>query len=91
MRTLGLKLFEPRQYALRISAFFYQRDEVLYRAFDFAKAPGPPAIGLNARGFQSLPLMRIFAHNFGDNAVVEQIAFNCAECALLTMRAEIVR
>ena len=50
MRTLGLKLFEPRQYALRISAFFYQRDEVLYRAFDFAKAPGPPAIGLNARG-----------------------------------------
>ena len=40
-------------------------------------------MSLNARGFQSLPLMRIFAHDFGDNAVVEQIALNCAECALL--------
>ena len=83
MRTLGLKLFEPRQHALRISAIFYQGEEVLYRAFDLAKAPGPAAISLNARGFQSLPLMRIFAHDFGDNAVVEQIALNCAECALL--------
>lgn len=82
-RTLGLKLFEPQQYALRVSAAFHQRDEVLYRALDFAKVPRPPAIGLNARGFQSPPLGRIFAHDFGDNAVVKQIALNCAERALL--------
>jgi len=59
MRTLGLKLFEPRQYALRISAFFYQRDEVLYRAFDFAKAPGPPACSTTALSPKSCANMRM--------------------------------
>ncbi|HET8920414.1 MAG TPA: hypothetical protein VFN27_12125 [Xanthobacteraceae bacterium] len=70
-RAFGIQLLQPRHYTLRISATFHQRDEVLYSAVDFAKTPRSSAIGLNARSLQSLPLGRIFANSFSDDAVVE--------------------